>query len=98
MVIIFHDFVVDNDVLPDGGLAVKFREAMEGEGPDGKSGIVGTGNVFSIRMTKEVALNYIIDAAIELGLMEDKDTPTVADLGQMREEIKKRGKNRKRKQ
>lgn len=96
MVIIFHDFVVDHDLLPDGGLAIKFIEAMEGEGPDGKRGIVGTGNKFSVRMTREVAINYILDGAITIGLMEDQDTPVVADMETMKKELAKRKKDGRR--
>lgn len=96
MVIIFHDFAVEAKRLPDGGLSVKFLEAMEGEGPDGQKGIVGTGNEFATRMDRETAVNYVIELAVELGLMEDQDTPAIADMSQMREELEKH-KSKKRK-
>lgn len=91
MKITFLDFAEDVHTLPDGSIVLEFLEAMEGEGPDGKVGAVGTGIKFNVRMSRDVALNHCIEVAIAAGLMEDSSKPEVADLGKLREELKKHG-------
>lgn len=90
MIIVFENFAIEHIPLPDGGVSQKVFEAMEGEGPDGAPGIVGTGNIIALKYSKEAGTQQCIDMAIKLGLMPDSDTPEVADLSQMREEIEKR--------
>lgn len=92
MKLVFTDFVVDTQTLHDGSVVLKFLEAMEGEGPDGQVGPVGTGNEFHARVTNEVGRQLVIGLAIELGMMKDQDKPDIADLAAMREEVKKREK------
>lgn len=95
MIVIFENFACETVPLPNNGVSVKVHEAMEGEGPDGKMGIVGTGNVVALKFDKEAGVQLCVDLAIKLGLMEDKDKPEVADLAQMREELNKRDKGKK---
>lgn len=90
MIYIFENFAVEHVALPEGWVSVKYHEAMEGVSEDGTPGIVGTGHVFAVKFNQEQAANHCIEVAIKAGLMEDKDKPEVADLSQMREEIKKR--------
>ena len=94
MRIVFNNFAVDITTLPDKSMVgLRFIEGMEGEGPDGEIGMVGTGQEFQCRMTREVAKAFIIEMAIELGMMEDQDKPQVASLTDMREELQKRKSN-----
>lgn len=95
MVIVFKDFAVDATRLPDGGLELRYLEAMQGEGPDGQPGIVGTGNQFATVMDKETAIQHIIELAVTMGLMSDQDAPQVADLATMRAELDSRKQGKK---
>jgi len=99
MVIVFKDFAVDASRLPDGGLELRFLEAMEGIGEDGGTGIVATGEEFAVVMDREQALNYVIEISVAMGFMKDQNVPDVADMSTMREELEKRkSKGKKRRQ
>lgn len=97
MRITFNNYAVENKQLPNNALRMVFDEAMEGEGPDGKVGIVGTGNSFAVMMTEDVALNHVIDIAITMGWMKDQDQVEVADVIDFTKELEKRKKKEERK-
>jgi hypothetical protein len=92
MRITFGDYAVENKQLPNNSLRMVFLEAMEGEGPDGQTGIVGTGNSFAVMMTEEVALNHVIDVAITMGWMKDHERVDVASVTDLTQELEKRQK------
>jgi hypothetical protein len=93
----FDDYAVENKRLGNGALRMDILEAMEGEGPDGRRGIVGTGNSMTLVMTEEVALNHVIDIAITMGWMKDQDRVDVATVTDLTEEIQKRRKKQEKK-
>lgn len=90
MKLVFEDFSVENKALPNGMVAVRIDEVMEGVGPDGQKGVVATGISVHGLVTEDVAWGWAVDLAIASGRMPDHDTPEVADLSKMREEIEKR--------
>lgn len=70
--------------MPDGHIGIKVTEAIEGEGPDGETGPVASGNEFHLRVSPEVAIGMAFELAIAGGFMEDHEKPKIADLSEMR--------------
>jgi hypothetical protein len=89
MKIVFDNFACEAITLPEAEVSLRIIEAMIGEGPDGDTGLVGTGNEVVAKFSNEAARALAIELAIKTGMIEDKDKPVAATVTDMKDAVAK---------
>lgn len=87
MKIVFDNFACEAITLPEAEVSLRIIEAMEGEGPDGQTGLVGTGNEVIAKFGNNAARALAIELAIKTGMIEDKDKPMAATMEDMKKVV-----------
>ena len=89
MKIVFDNFACEAITLPEAEVSLRIIEAMVGEGPDGETGLVGTGNEVVAKFGNEAGRALAIELAIKTGMIQDLDKPQAATIAEMKKAIDK---------